>query len=311
MFSQLWRGARAFPSAPPCVMRRTRPGRRRSCRPGVEALEDREVPACTVTVAPDAPGVPGVPVVLTVTGDDGDNSVLITLERSTGILSVVCDGAVTPVPLELRQVVVRTLGGNDRVAFQNTTAFGGIEADLGGGDDSFSFQLSDDHLPPSLEVSGGDGKDQMNVSLDGVGPQFTLGSRVTLDGGAGNDTLRVRARNLSVSPADFHAGSLTVAVNGQEGADRLSAEVVSSNPFASKRIAVFTLSGGGGPDRVSAATLGALTVRVRGEGGNDRLALTARDLRKALHHPDARLRGGPGTDVCQAAGRVRVDGCEL
>ncbi len=329
MLSDLWRGARPFPSAPPRAIRKTRPAPRPSFRPGVEALEGREVPACTVTVGPDAALGPNVSV-LTITGDEGANSVLVTQDSGTGAFSVLCDGVLTPVTALVNKVVVRTLGGNDQVAVRDlrtASSFhfipirgGGIETDLGGGDDFFSFQLSNQQLLPSLKVTAGDGNDTVNVSLDNVSaqPPISIGSGITLDGGKGNDRLRVNAQNLLVSyvsdfgsTASFGNFPLAVALNGQGGADRLSADVIVSNLDAFPPNATFTLSGGSGPDRVSASTWGALVFRVRGEGGDDHLTLKARDLRKAVHHPDARLRGGPGTDVCRTAGRVRVDGCEL
>jgi hypothetical protein len=224
------------------------------------------------------------------------------------------------------RIIVRTLGGNDQVDIRDVVTTpgdlgvfdsrAGFEVDLGGGDDAFSFQLSNQLpqpllAPAMLAVTGGDGKDTLNVSADILWPPPAVPSLITLNGGKGDDTIRVSVRNLQGTGLSRFPNGLFVAVNGQEGADRLSAEVIVPNPEGITRNAVLTLSGGGGPDRVSASTQGPLTVRVWGQGGNDRLRLTARRL---LKHggplTNAGLRGGPGTDVCRVAGRVNVDGCE-
>src|SRR5206468_12052960 len=62
--------------------------------PRVEALEDRWVPACTVTVSPTGG--------MTITGDAGDNQIAVFDNGSAGNgnVSVVCDGVTHTFPTQ-------------------------------------------------------------------------------------------------------------------------------------------------------------------------------------------------------------------
>src|SRR5688572_12421460 len=84
-------------------------GRRSALR--VEQLEDRCVPACTITQTGTAPNV-----VLTITGDNTNNNVQIS-DDGAGNITLACDGVISPAIPGVKDIVVDTKKGADAVFY--------------------------------------------------------------------------------------------------------------------------------------------------------------------------------------------------
>src|SRR5262249_19523330 len=124
------------------VMRfREQPCSRRRTAVRVEALEDRCVPACQVTVSGNT---------LTIIGDDGPNVISLVDNGGAGPGNVVgvCDGTATPLPASaISTLEVRTGRGDDRVDYRLDAKLAAgtaraMLADLGDGKDTLVMRLN-------------------------------------------------------------------------------------------------------------------------------------------------------------------------
>src|SRR5262245_19808275 len=126
-------------------------GRRSALR--VEQLEDRCVPACTITQTGAAPNV-----VLTITGDDAANNVQIS-DDGAGNITLACDGVISPPITGVKDIVVTTKKGADVVFYTlagdmtlNQTR--NVAVDLGDGNDFFLAQATNEgDLPNPSSLS--------------------------------------------------------------------------------------------------------------------------------------------------------------
>jgi large repetitive protein len=172
-----------------------RPARRPESRParrsrlGVEALEDRVVPAGNVTAALSSTGL------LSITGDDADNvftlqvtgaDVTLTPDASTQING---KAAGTPVTLTgaARTLKASLKEGDDSIAIVNTADFvltRGAAFDLGEGNNTLDLSTTGRIGLGSLAVKAGDGNDTVTVR-GGLGDGSTIATGATFDLGAG------------------------------------------------------------------------------------------------------------------------------
>src|SRR5262245_12927508 len=163
-------------------------GRRRaSFAPRLEALEDRQLLACTLSVGSDG--------TLSITGDDAANDIEVRDTGSTGPgnITVVCDGTATTRPEAISSVRITTLGGNDTVRYLLLGNRNGqsvrVRADLGTGNDSFAAVLIGSLVAGSLldlTANGNTGNDSVDLTVNG---NLQSGSSLHLSasGSTGND----------------------------------------------------------------------------------------------------------------------------
>jgi hypothetical protein len=236
------------------MQRHTTRGRVARFLPRLEALEDRSLLSCTVSVNSG---------ILTITGDSGPNKVTIT-DKGTGApgnIMVVCDSVPTNVMPAIKGIKVLTLDGIDSVRYQLA---GNLQAgvaqnvlvNLGSGNDNFvSFFSAPGGLLNNsslgLNVKGGAGQDTLHVryttdvdirsgatlsvNLDGgedadsifLGYQGELDGKLTLnaDGGAANDMVQA---DLTLDCGST-GGDLS-RVRGGLNADRLIHRITQSCP---------------------------------------------------------------------------------
>jgi hypothetical protein len=249
----------------------------------VEQLEDRCVPACTITQTGVAPNV-----VLTITGDDAANNVQIS-DDGAGNITLACDGVISPVVPGVKDIVVTTKKGND-VVFYNLA--GDLQAaqtrsvvvDLGDGNDFFLAQATN-----NADING-----TASLSFD-------------IRGKLGNDNIRFKLNE------DFDVntdGTLNIFVAGNDGKDRISLVQLG----AIDGVCNVALNGNGGRDRVGASfnldtgSSGAVNATVNGQADNDLLTLLLTASDTFTGTLTGRINGGPGVNAAVASDVVIVSG---
>jgi hypothetical protein len=248
------------------MIRRTHP-RRPSVRPGVEALEDRSLPACQVTPAG---------AVLTITGDNGPNHVRVVDDGTAGPgnVSVVCDGIATPLnTFSISQIIVNTGGGNDTVEF-------GLNAKLAAG------------LGRLMAVDLGDGHDNLLAAFAG-GFNVVSGMTLTAQGGRGRDFFLVNALNGVNLDA---ASALRLDLNAGEDRDII---LVGYNGRMQGGLSIIT-AGGSDRDRMFtnvgllSGSAGSLVMQQYGLAGDDRMGMIVDTAAGSTTSVLGLVDGGPG-----------------
>jgi hypothetical protein len=281
----------------------SRPGALRP-RPALDALEPRDCPTVSLWYVPGPYGVAGT---LGVIGDNQANNVSIRQNDAAGTLTVTGDGRSMTLPsASVFTVIVQ----------------------LNGGDDSLDYSLGSNMLwPKNISVSLGDGNDAANLTFGGGqgAPQYRLQSllAVSVDGGAGNDTVFVKlgavSGRVSVNATlgdgdDTFTGTIWGAVTGvvgfnvqgQGGNDNLNfwAKYDSSGSYgltvgAYGSVSV-NLDGGAGNDYIGAEYYGMLwgnvNVSLEGGAGNDTLDGEFWAASNSQGSLSAALLGGDGND---------------
>jgi hypothetical protein len=150
-----------------------------------------------------------------------------------------------------------------------------LDVNLGAGDDTLSVdgEISTGGGEPTtteFNLNGGDGKDKMSLTLDGVyGDGFSF-TNLQVKGGNGDDTLTGDLSHIFVA----EGGELTVAVDGQNGADTING----SFAFTADLSAIVAPSA---PQSLLAAavtgvlTPGTIDISLRGGQQNDRFNVFA------------------------------------
>ncbi len=150
---------------------------------------------------------------------------------------------------------------NDKSARINLGKIAALTLDAGGGDDKIKINVR--NYFGGIDVSGGDGDDEINVRAD-----HALARRVTIRGGAGDDTLAISGKALSV------------LLQGGDGDDELDARGLAGEPETSR-----DLEGGEGNDYIYGSSGKDV---ISGEAGNDTLlGFEGNDI----------IRGGDGDDL--------------
>jgi hypothetical protein len=277
---------------------RPRPGRRAvPFRPRLEALEDRRLLACTVSVS--ASGT------LSVTGDNGPNAVQIVDNGSDlpGNVTVTCDGVTTTPSAAVAALKISTRGGNDVVGYTLAGPLVGssrrVSVDLGTGDDTWTATFLGalaNGASWSGSVSGSTGNDLLQARvLGGLAGGSALG--LTYSGGTGNDRI-----DAQVVASLFDGSSLSFTGSGSTGNDVIT-EGLTGQLLAGSQ-ALFAATGSTGNDVIQGVfggdLFGGSRLRFSGDGGtgNDQVdAATAGNLN--LHDgslAQLNVYGGDGTD---------------
>jgi hypothetical protein len=215
---------------------------------GLEQLEDRCVPACTITqtgVAPD--------IALTITGDNLVNNIQIT-DDGAGNISLTCDGVVSPVVAGVKDIIVDSKAGKDTVFY---TLTGDLQAaqtrnlklDLGDGNDNFLAQ-----------------------NINNADVMGTAALSINVKGNLGNDKIRFRfTQDFDVNAT----GLLKINAAGSAGDDRIALVQLGQISGACN----IALRGGSGRDGVGASlnldsnSAGTVNATVSGNADDDLLTL--------------------------------------
>lgn len=198
-----------------------KPTKRAGFRPGLENLEDRLTPACTVTTAYGG-------TALIITGDNNVNDVAIIQDDANNTLTVLCDGAA---PQVFSSSLIKS-----------------ISTDLKGGDDNLWWGLapgSNFQFEKGAYLATGDGNDEIELSFwHGIGNpaliQSSLG--IVVDAGEGDDI-------LNANFARKHGGNLTLLAKMGAGNDEAYARIWGNITGGAK--VKFDLQGGSGDDLLS------------------------------------------------------------
>lgn len=272
---------------------RTQPrGALRRATPRLEALEDRCVPAISVVFGAGT---------LSILGDGAANVITINDAGSgaIGSVSVTADGVTTAntAVITSLSITVNTLGGPDAVRYNlnndlTTGQSRTLNANLGDKNDFFQATAPElftgggtvDLLSGSsltLNVNGQKGRDRIFFDFS---KDFDIAATAALiinaSGGLDRDTIGLTYQGN----AD---GTLNFNLNGNQDSDRVSAHLA-----------------------YGAATEGAITGQVRGQGGDDFLALVENRANLFDATVTATLDGGAGSDVGIASLFVTTSGVE-
>jgi hypothetical protein len=250
---------------------------------GVEQLEDRCVPACTVTPTGVAPNV-----VLTILGDNANNSIQIS-DDGNGNITVTCDGVASLPVAGVRDIVVNGRKGRDSVFYTLTADLAAaqtrnVTVDLGEGNDLFLAQAIN------------------NADIMG-----TAALSFNIKGNLGNDHIRFSFTD------DFDvnaAGILGILVNGNEGNDRIALVQLGAIDGNFN----LALNGNAGRDRVGASlnldssSAGVVNAVVRGQADNDLLTLLLTTGEGVTATLTGKVSGGGGINTAVATDGVTVQG---
>ena len=305
--------------------------RRVAFRPRLEQLETRDCPSCTVFQRAET---------LVILGDREANHIEIAEIREGGLgeegggISVVCDGSVIQTFTGVRQIDLRTLGGDDEVTFvcpSDPSTFL-LRADLGAGNDRLNISGFDPQPEPplralSFDILAGAGDDEVRFDLGAA--EINGRFMIFANGGAGNDRMEVAAGNPCVLPESemqigllggagddvieasltglMNQGRFVLEANGGAGNDRM--EVAAGNPcnFPESEMQIGLL-GGAGDDVIGASltdlvNYGRFVLEANGGTGNDRLEIVA--IGKPCWLPESetqiKLNGDAGDDVIGAS----------
>jgi hypothetical protein len=320
--------------------------RPRSFVPRLEALEQREVPTCTITLQGTR---------LQIVGSASTDRVLIG-DNGAGQIAVLCDNQRTPRLFNnITTISVNLLGGTDEFRYDlinSLTVPRNVNVNLGPGNDICQVFMNDFELlfgaSMAFDLRGGGGNDRMtfntgddpdtatfNIFLAALGAPPTQFNPVTNNFGASDGT-------------DVPTGTtLTCRIDGGTQSDQISVNytgIIQGNVNFDLRgggnLAPFrdliqfdytgtiqgrfglTVDGGPGPDTIiinfalNNVSNGFLNARVQGGAANDNIRMNLRGLGTAVApsglRTDARIDGGPGrADRCQVSGNVQVINCEL
>jgi hypothetical protein len=203
----------------------------------LERLEDRMLLAAQVSQ---------VGGTLTITGDNGDDALIVVGTGGPGQVEVLADtdgdgladdslGSFTGV----KNLTINTKGGDDDVAVVNAGLSGNVSINTGAGNDT--AMVLDSLIGGNATFNTGNGTDIASLgSLEfGTG----VGGKVTINTGAGNDG--VSLYNLTLyGPLSVNTGG------GQDYVELHEASVSLSDPV--------TLNGGGGTDYLAGESIAAL-----------------------------------------------------
>jgi hypothetical protein len=253
-------------------MRSSSPG----FRPRVESLEDRCLPAASISILPGN--------VLQVSGSNRNDHIQIIDNgtSSTNNVIVVADRTEFIPGVAVSNVVVRTRGGNDNVVYRQTGTLQRnisrfVNVFLGSGNDRFHAQLPGGLVTGAsltIDVHGGTGSDNESI---GGGGDIPAGATLTaiLD-------LGTQGGAITTAYQSQIKGSLIVFGAGGPGNDVLDG--------------ILTLNPG---------STGALSVQYQGGFGDNRFFLNIRQVslldRLSIN---ASVDGGPGNNVATISRNV-------
>jgi hypothetical protein len=271
-------------------LRRTHRSSDRRAMPTVETLEDRRVPATTVTFGAGT---------LTILGDGTSNVITISDagNGSVGSVSVSADGVTTANTgaITALNISVGTLGGSDVVRYNLTGDLASTQS-------------------RTLNANLGDKNDLFQASfVETLGDTADLATGASLTFNINGQKGRDRIFFAFPTDVDINTAAALV-INASGGRDR---DTIALNYFGQANATLnFNLNGGQDHDRIAAdlalndGSTGTVTGQVRGQGGDDFLALlfTAGDgLSAAI---SGTLKGNAGFDRAIVSALVAASGVE-
>jgi hypothetical protein len=258
--------------------------RRRSFLPRLELLEERCVPACTVTPSGTT---------LTITGDNNANTVVLD-DNGAGAITVTCDGAVSGPFANIQFINVSTGSGNDAVFYNlNDNLLTGqvrvLSVALGQGNDFFRARSK-----------------EINATTDA---DLNANSRLTINasGQQGRDTFLFDFSK----DFDINAGAVfQVLVNGNKDRDVVAVDLLGQLDGN------FTLTANGNEDRdklaatvgLEVGSTGSLNVTLNGQGADDLLGLMVTRSRNVTTTVIGQVNGGAGVNQAIVSNFVLVSG---
>jgi hypothetical protein len=255
----------------------------------LEALEDRMVPAGTVTFTAGT---------IAIVGDNAPNVVIIS-DAGTGAIgsiAVSLDGVIqtNTAAATALAITVNTLGGNDTVRYNLTTDLQTgqsrtLTANLGDKNDFFQAT--------GVETAG----DTADIA---TGANLTL----NVNGQKGRDRIFFDFSK----DVDVNGGALIINAGGGQDRDTIALTYLGNMDGT----LTFNLNGGQDRDRISAyvgldsGSTGTMTGQVRGQAGNDLLALVVTASDTFTGTTTGTMDGSAGADVGIASLFVSASGVE-
>jgi hypothetical protein len=278
----------------------------RRFRPSVEALEDRQVMSCTITLQPTSPTT----FTLVVRGaPNHKNNITINDDGTAGstAIQVICDNTVvgTLSGAAIDTIDVSLVGNTkpDKVTYnltgptQTTTRY--MVAHLGNGGDTFIANLNASSVSPGVQQSaqafGGSGNDTLKVNANKGTVYGALAQIiVVLEGGAGNDDISFNFSGSALPPWV----DLLLLLDGGPGNDTVSANLSLNSPG-------FHVTGNDSP---FATPPGGRAAQVNGGAGNDtlRFVILGNPPSPTPTPSFALVDGGPGHNKCHIEGFVNL-----
>jgi hypothetical protein len=259
--------------------------------PTLETLEDRTVPASTVSFGAGT---------LSIVGDNTSNVVTINDAGTGGIgsVSVTADGVTTSntALITSLSITVNTLGGNDVVRYNlsddlQTGQSRTLNANLGDKNDFFQATSLQDGVGNTADlisgssltfnINGQKGRDRIFFDFTkDMDVETTAALIINANGGLDRDTIALNYQGAT-------NGTLNFNLNGNQDRDRVAAYVA-----------------------LNGSSTGAVTGQVRGQAGDDFLAWVASISNSFTGTATGTLDGGPGLDAAIASVFVTTSGVE-
>ena len=233
----------------------------------------------------------------------GVSTTRLRLTGGPGADTVTVDGAVSPDPNSIGELILSPGAGNDSVHVSgNVATITQTPAADPGGDDRYDIDSSNPTIGGSLQLGSGNDVASTNASgltLDGGTGDDRLSGRGTLLGGAGSDQLRPSVFNTLVVGGDGPATDVDLLSYDQFAAPLVLSKSSPTGVFVqgdpTEKTGIEQLAGGTGSDTLSGT--GARDVLLGGEGD---------DVLDGRGGGDV-LDGGPGTNtVSYAVGPIPV-----
>lgn len=253
-------------------------------RPGLERLETRDCPSCTVFQKG---------ATLSILGDRGANRIDIA-ETPTGGMSVTCEAGDPHVFTGVRRVEVRTLGGDDEVTATLTVLPENFQfgVDLGTGNDRLAMRGFDPQPDPpprrvSVDILAGEGNDDLDI--DWIQPPENrpdTNIQLRADLGGGNDELHLLLDPLAGNKRTAGDPHIQVNVLGREGNDCMELAIEGPRDGAAHVLNAnldVNFDGGAGDDEfmmnVAAVALdGAFMMHNDGGAGDDQFTMNVSNV---------------------------------
>lgn len=235
---------------------------------------------------------------------------VVTIGQVGSVLTIDNGFGTISATLNVQNVVVNMLAGNDKVAVGDINKVSGLQINVNGGDGNDLLSASGAQIGSvRLALNGGDGLDTLNGSLGndslngGTGKDLLAGNagNDTIQGGDDNDTI-----NGGLGDDVVSGGDGSDSISGQEGDDNLNGG--NGNDTITGELGNDTLSGGSGDDYLNGmegddSILGGVGQdAISGGIGNDTLDGGRNDDSINGNAGNDLIRGDHGNDLIDAGG---------
>lgn len=258
-------------------------------RPRFESLEDRLALSATISTIGPA---------MFIRGDAASNTVDIADDGAGGIMASITspDGTVSANVTGIKSITVEARGGADALNYKLTNALTtnrALQFNLGYGADRARLDLSAGITAANLlvHVAGSDGEDDVGAL---VGDLNNANLLMRMHLGEGADTARIRLTGNLLG--NSNAG---IAVDGNQGADRLGVDATGVNIGANAVLGVY-LDGDRGEDSLGFAfeggVRGKLLADLKGGEASDTIVANLTIKPGSTGRVGALVQGGEGDD---------------